>query len=633
MTPLEVLKKYWGYDSFRPMQAEIVDSALSGADTLGLLPTGGGKSITFQVPGMILPGLTIVVTPLISLMKDQVDNLRALNIPATYIHSGLTRAESRLGLQKAELGKVKFLYLSPERLKNESFRQRLRDFNVSMIAVDEAHCISQWGYDFRPSYLHLAELRKLFPGAVVMALTASATPEVVDDITRLLEFRPGFRVFRKSFARPNISYIVRNTEDKPERLMTILQNTAGSAIVYVRSRRRTREIAETLIAAGISADYYHAGLAPEDKDEKQQRWKAGQSRVMVATNAFGMGIDKPDVRVVVHYDLPSSIEEYYQEAGRAGRDGKPCFAVVIASAADKGVISRRLSESFPPRQYIADVYDKACLFIDLALGEGFNKVFDFDFGRFIQHYRLQEGAARSALRLLSLAGYIDFVEEVDARARLMMIAPKHELYSLQLTEEQDEVLQYILRNCSGVFADYVQISETVMASRLQMTPDAVYHALLDLTRLHALHYIPRRQQPFLFFPSRRIESKYIELSKDVYDHRRERMKVRLDAMKKFVFDPTACRANIILEYFGETPAGPCETCDTCRAARRRILPPADPAAQEALIKSLASSEIELRELIRRSKINPERAAEIIRRLLESDELTLIDSNRILCKHP
>lgn len=632
MMPLEVLKRYWGYDSFRPMQAEIVDSALSGADTLGLLPTGGGKSITFQVPGLLMPGLTIVVTPLISLMKDQVDSLRALGIPATYIHSGLTAAEARLGLQKAELGKVKFLYLSPERLKNEHFRQRLRDLDVSMIVVDEAHCISQWGFDFRPSYLHLAELRKLFPRAVMMALTASATPAVVDDITRLLEFRPGFKVFRKSFARPNISYIVRYTEDKPERLLTILQNTAGSAIVYVRSRRKTREIAETLIASGISADYYHAGLAPEDKDRKQQRWKDGESRVMVATNAFGMGIDKSDVRVVVHYDLPSSIEEYYQEAGRAGRDGMPCFAVVIASAADKAVISRRLSEAFPPREYIADVYEKACLFIDLALGEGFNKVFDFDFGKFVKQYRLQEGAARSALRLLSLAGYIDFVEEVDARARLMMIAPKHELYSLQLTPEQDGVLQYILRNCSGVFADYVQISETVIATRLQMTADAVYHALLDLTRIHALHYIPRRQQPFLFFPSRRIQAKYIEMPRDVYDRRRDLMKQRLDAMKRFVFDLTACRANIILEYFGEQPSSPCSSCDNCRATRR-TQSASDPKAEENLIKSLADKEIELRELVRRSRLKPEKAAEIIRRLLDRQELTLTDSNRILCKHP
>lgn len=629
MSPREVLEKYWGYRDFRPLQAEIVDSVLSGTDTLGLLPTGGGKSITFQVPALMLPGLTLVITPLISLMKDQVDNLREHDIPATYVHSGLSRAEVRLGLQKAELGKVKLLYLSPERLQSEYFLQRLKDFDVSMIVVDEAHCISQWGFDFRPSYFHIARLRSLFPSAVMMALTASATPPVVNDITSLLEFRPGFRIFRKSFARPNISYIVRQTENKPERLLTVLHNTAGSAIVYVRSRRRSREIAEMLTREGISADYYHAGLAPEDKDLKQQQWKEGKKRVMVATNAFGMGIDKPDVRVVAHYDLPSSIEEYYQEAGRAGRDGLPCFAVVIASSRDKAVIARRLSESFPPREYIADIYEKACVFIDLALGEGYNKVFDFDFGRFVQHYRLQEGAARSALRLLSQAGYVDFVEDVDARARLMMTAPKHELYALTLTPAQDEVLQYILRNCSGVFADYVMISEAVIASRLHMTPDEVYHTLLELTRLHAIHYVPRRQQPFLFFPSRRVQTKHIELSRSVYDDRRERMKQRLDAMKRLAFDPTACRANLILEYFGEEPDGGCGTCDTCRAAKKNA-PPTD---EKALLKSLAATEIELPELIRRSKINPERAVKIIRSLLEQEELSLINQTKVICRHP
>lgn len=634
MTSREVLFKYWGYRDFRPLQSEIVDSALSGTDTLGLLPTGGGKSITFQVPGLMMPGLTLVVTPLISLMKDQVDNLRAHGVAATYVHSGLTRSEARLGLQKAELGKVKFLYLSPERLQSEQFRQRLKDFDVSMIVVDEAHCISQWGYDFRPSYLNIAKLRDIFPGAVMMALTASATPGVVDDICRLLRFRPGHKVFRKSFARPNINYIVRYTENKPERLLAVLKNTRGSAIIYVRSRARTREIAELLADEGISADYYHAGLAPEDKDDKQQRWKTDAIRVMVATNAFGMGIDKPDVRVVVHYDLPSSIEEYYQEAGRAGRDGEPCFAVVIASKRDKAVLSRRLSEAFPPREYIADIYEKACLFIDLAIGEGFNRVFDFDFGRFVQTYRLQEAPARASLRLLSLTGYLEFVEDIDARARVMMVAAKHELYDMRLEPAQDEVLQYILRNCSGVFADYVNISETVIASHLNMSADDVYQALLGLTRAHALHYVPRRQQPYLFFPSRRVLSKYIELPREVYDHRRERMKQRIDAMKRLVFDPEVCRSNAILEYFGEEPSRPCGTCDTCRSAR-----PVNDTENRRLslileIASEAGSDgIEPTELIRRSKLNPERATELIRSLLDDGELTLNpQQNRIICKH-
>lgn len=633
MTSREVLFKYWGYRDFRPLQSEIVDSALSGTDTLGLLPTGGGKSITFQVPGLMMSGLTLVVTPLISLMKDQVDNLRAHGVAATYVHSGLTRAEARLGLQKAELGKVKFLYLSPERLQSEQFRQRLKDFDVSMIVVDEAHCISQWGYDFRPSYLDIAKLRDIFPHAVMMALTASATPGVVDDICRLLRFRPGFKVFRKSFARPNINYIVRYTENKPERLLTVLKNTRGSAIIYVRSRARAREIAQLLADEGISADYYHAGLAPEEKDDKQQRWKTDAIRVMVATNAFGMGIDKPDVRVVIHYDLPSSIEEYYQEAGRAGRDGEPCFAVVIASKRDKAVLSRRLSEAFPPREYIADIYEKACLFIDLAIGEGFNSVFDFDFGRFVQTYHLQEAPARASLRLLSLSGYLEFVEDIDARARVMMVAAKHELYDIRLEPEQDEVLQYILRNCSGVFADYVNISETVIASHLNMSADAVYQALLGLTRAHALHYVPRRQQPYLFFPSRRVLAKYIELSKEVYDRRRECMKQRIDAMKRLVFDPEVCRSNAILEYFGGNPSKPCGICDTCRSAR-----PADTAGNRLsaileIASKAGSNGIEPSELIKRSRLNPEKATELIRSLLDDGELTLNpQQNRLICKH-
>lgn len=633
MTSREVLLKYWGYRDFRPLQSEIVDSALGGTDTLGLLPTGGGKSITFQVPGLMMSGLTLVVTPLISLMKDQVDNLRARDIAATYVHSGLTRSEARLGLQKAELGKVKFLYLSPERLQSEQFRQRLKDFDVSMIVVDEAHCISQWGYDFRPSYLNIAKLRDIFPDAVVMALTASATPETVDDICRLLRFKPGFKVFRKSFSRPNINYIVRYTDNKPERLLTVLKNTRGSAIIYVRSRARSREIAELLADEGISADYYHAGLAPEDKDDKQQRWKTDAVRVMVATNAFGMGIDKPDVRVVIHYDLPSSIEEYYQEAGRAGRDGESCFAVVIASKRDKAVLSRRLSEAFPPREYIADIYEKACLFIDLAIGEGFNRVFDFDFGKFVQTYRLQETPARASLRLLSLTGYLEFVEDIDARARVMMVAAKNELYDMQLEPHHDEVLQYILRNCSGVFADYVNISETVIASHLNMSPDDVYQALLALTRARAIHYVPRRSQPYLFFPSRRVLKKYIELPEDVYDRRRERMKQRIDAMKRLVFDPEMCRSNAILEYFGEEPSAPCGICDSCRSAR----PAGDVGNHLSVIletvSKAGSDGIEPAELIRRSKLNPERAVELIRTLLDDGKLTLNpQQNRLICKH-
>lgn len=568
-TPLDALRSHWGYDSFRPLQAEIIDSVLEGADTLALMPTGGGKSITFQVPGLMHPGLTLVITPLISLMKDQVDNLRTHGVTAAALHSGLTRPEARLAMQKAALGKVKFLYISPERLQSERFIGEVRTWDVSLIVVDEAHCISQWGYDFRPSYLAIARLRHHFPQAAVMAVTASATPQVADDICRNLEFRPGHRTFRMSFARPNIHYIVRHDVNKPDRLLTVLRNTSGAAIVYVRSRAKTLEIAKSLRAAGISAEAYHAGLCHEDKTRRQQDWKEGRVRVMAATNAFGMGIDKADVRTVIHYDLPSSVEEYYQEAGRAGRDGLPSFAVTLVSPADRAVLARRLADAFPPREYIADIYERACLHIDLALGEGYGKVFDFNLEEFCQRYKLWPATVRSALQLLSLSGYVDYVDDLDSRARVMVTCRREELYDMQLTPAEDELMVYLLRTYPGLFADYVNISEPVIAARLSFTGDQVYQTLLSLARRHVIHYVPRREQPYLYFPSRRIQKKYIEIPREVYDVRRQRMQERIEAMMRLAFADGTCRANTILRYFGETPAGECGTCDVCRDATRR----------------------------------------------------------------
>lgn len=635
-SPSDALKRHWGYEAFRPLQAEIISSVLSGADTLALMPTGGGKSITFQVPGLMLPGLTVVVTPLISLMKDQVDNLRAHDIPAVYVHSGLTRREAGLAMQKAELGKVKFLYLSPERLQNERFVGELKTWQVSLIVVDEAHCISQWGYDFRPSYLSIARLRGYFPKVPVLAVTASATPLVADDICARLDFRPGAQRFRMSFARPNIHYIVRRDVNKPERLLAVLRNTSGAAIVYVRSRKKTAEIARALAAAGISAESYHAGLLPEEKDLRQQRWKDSQVRVMVATNAFGMGIDKPDVRVVVHYDLPSSLEEYYQEAGRAGRDGLTSFAVTIASPRDREVLRRRLEEAFPPRDYIAGVYEKACLFIDLCLGEGQNKVFDFNLEEFCTREKLWPATARSALRLLSLAGYVEYVEDVDAKARVMAVCRRDELYSMELTPAQEQVMVYLLRTCPGIFADYVNITETVIASRLGMTPDDLYHTLLDLTRLHAIHYVPRRQQPYLYFPSRRIETRHISISREIYDVRRARMQERIAAMERLAFADDECRANTILRYFGDTPEADCGTCDVCRA-RLKARRSAAVGLEESIchIVSLRPS-IAVRELLSAMNMREEAVVDTLRRLIDRGEIKLNPDQTLTstrCKHP
>lgn len=565
-TPEEVLSAVWGYSEFRPMQRPIIDSVLSGHDTLGLLPTGGGKSITFQVPALMLPGLTVVVTPLISLMKDQVDNLRERGVTAVCLHSGLTRAENKLALDRCRLGKAKLLYLSPEKLRSKTFLETLTHLNVSMIVVDEAHCISQWGYDFRPSYLRIAELREAFPDVPVLALTASATPEVQADIMKQLQFREP-RVYARSFARDNISYVVRMVDHKEGMLLKALRSTSGTAIVYVRSRKRTRELADMLCAEGISAAPYHAGLDPHLKTERQNLWKSGGVRVIVATNAFGMGIDKPDVRLVVHYDLPPSLEEYYQEAGRAGRDGKPAFALVIASKSDKGLLSRRISETFPPRDYIRKVYEQACVFVSVPVGEGFETVRPFDFSMFCQRFHLPPAMTRSALTLLSRAGWFEYVDDVATRSRVMVTLSKHELYSLRLEPTADKVFQLLLRTYTGLFADYVNISEELIATRLGITAEDVYQAMLFLSRVGAVSYVPHSNTPYLFFTTSREETKYILIPKDIYETRREVLERRVRAMQTYVFSPPGCRVEYMLKYFGDRDARPCGKCDICREQR------------------------------------------------------------------
>lgn len=566
--PLSILKRYWGYDAFRPLQREIIDSVLEGRDTLGLLPTGGGKSITFQVPAMLLPGLTVVVTPLISLMKDQVDNLRERDIKAVYFHSGLSRRETQLGLTRCRLGKIKLVYISPERLQNDAFIAELRAMTVSLIVVDEAHCISQWGYDFRPSYLKVADMRAIVGEEVpILALTASATPEVTADIMRSLRFREGSRMFARSFTRENLSYIIRYADFKEDTLLRVLRATSGCAIVYVRSRRRCREIAQTLVREGISADYYHAGLDPEEKDRRQSAWKNDEVRVMVATNAFGMGIDKPDVRTVIHCDLPSSLEEYYQEAGRAGRDGRESFAVVIASPRDKATLSRRLSDSFPEKDFIRRVYELTGNFLDVAVGSGYGILYEFNLENFCRTYSLPPVMTTSALRLLTRAGYLEYIDETTSRSRLMVIMKKEDLYELELTPEAEDVFQCVLRTYTGLFADYVNISELAIARSTMLSTEAVYQALLYLGRIHAIHYIPMRTTPYIYYTTSRELPKHVIMPVEVYEQQRERMRLRLEAMKSFVFDSTECRVRGMLRYFGEADAPECGKCDVCRSKK------------------------------------------------------------------
>ena len=615
-TPEEILRKYWGYDSFREKQLDIINSVLAGNDTLGLLPTGGGKSITFQVPALLLPGLTIVVTPLISLMKDQVDNLRALDIPAAAIHSGLTRAEQKLAFDRCRLGKIKILYLSPEKLQGKAFLDRLTEIDVSLIVVDEAHCISQWGYDFRPSYLKIANLRNIYPEAPILALTASATPEVTADIMAQLRFRTQ-NLFSKSFNRPNISYIVRKTDSKSQMLLRVLKSTSGCAIVYVRSRRRTKEVAEFLQQSGISAEFYHAGLSAEIKNDKQNRWKNDQVRVMVATNAFGMGIDKPDVRTVVHIDPTSSLEEYYQEAGRAGRDGNPSYAVFITSpGVDKATLTRRLNESFPEKDVIRRVYELVCNFLSIAVGSGYNMLYEFNFALFCERFKLRPPVVRNSLALLTRAGHLEFVEEITTQSRVMVIMNKRELYDLKLDSVTDSVFQLILRTYTGLFADYVYISEDLIASRLRLTGAQVYDALLALQRQHAIHYVPRKTTPFILMTSSRQLPKHLTFPPTIYEQMQQRMKHRVDAMRRFVFDDNKCRVNTMLEYFGETPTAECGTCDVCRDRRRQSVVSEKQLTETIMYLLSHGTKPTIDYLAHQASVSPDRVIKILRPLLD-----------------
>ena len=581
-----ILRDHWGHDAFRPLQWDIIESVLDGRDTLGLMPTGGGKSICFQVPALMRDGLTIVVTPLISLMKDQVDNLRGRGIRAYALHGGMSLSETRLAYDRCRLGKTRLLYVSPERLGVARFLDAAREWDVTMIVVDEAHCISQWGYDFRPSYLQISKLRSIFPEANVLALTASATPEVAADIKRQLGFRPGSRNFAMSFSRSNLSYVVRYDEAKESKLLNVLETTSGTAIVYVRSRKKAAMLAELLDKGGIPATFYHAGLEPHEKESRQNAWKEGRVRVMVATNAFGMGIDKPDVRTVVHYDIPSSLEEYYQEAGRAGRDGAPSYAVTIASKADKGVLTRRLSESFPEKDFICRVYELACVFCDIAVGAGRETIHDFNMGLFCRRFSLPAAPTYSALRILGRAGYLEYIEEVNSRARVMITATKSEFYHLNLDPTTDAVFTALQRKYTGLFADFVPIEETALSLWAEVPAEQVHESLLLLGRMKVIQYIPKRITPYLYLPGDREETRHILLPRAIYEERRAAMARRIEAMKRFVFSDDTCRSEILLSYFGEKATEPCGKCDVCRERSRGATPGETEEAVMAVLRAL-----------------------------------------------
>ena len=559
----DILKKYWGYDSFRGIQEDIICSIGNGQDTLGLMPTGGGKSITFQVSALAKLGLCLVVTPLIALMKDQVQNLKSRGIKATAVYSGMTREEIVITLENCIFGDYKFLYISPERLDTEIFRTKLKSMNVSMITVDESHCISQWGYDFRPAYLKISQIRELLPGVPVLALTATATPEVVDDIQKQLGFSTP-NVFRMSFERKNLAYIVRRTDNKAEELLHILQSVTGSAIVYTRSRKRTKETAQWLNTNGISATFYHAGLSNDDKDTRQKSWVSGQQRVMVATNAFGMGIDKPDVRLVVHIDMPDSPEAYFQEAGRAGRDGLKAYAVLLYAKTDKGIMSKRIADTFPEKDYIRKVYEQINYYYQMAMGDGLGctKAFNIDeFCRNFKHFPIQ---VDSALKILTRAGYLEYTDEQDNASRVIFTLRRDELYYINEKDpDTEKLIRVILRSYTGLFSDYAYIDEDTLAKRSGLTRQQVYSILITLTRQHVLHYIPGKKTPYIIYTRERQDSDRIVLSKEVYEDRKASYEKRIKAMIDYADTDDKCRSRMLLYYFGEKNEHNCGQCDVC----------------------------------------------------------------------
>jgi len=558
-----ILREYWGYPDFRGIQRNIIESIASGRDTLGLMPTGGGKSITFQVPALAQKGVCIVITPLIALMKDQVFHLRERGILADAIYADKSRNEILQILDNCIFGGVKILYVSPERLASELFQTKLKHINVSFITVDEAHCISQWGYDFRPSYLQIAEIRKLKPGVPILALTATATPEVVDDIQERLQFEQK-NVFKMSFERKNLAYVVRTSNDKPAEMVHILKSVGGSAIVYARSRKRTKEMSELLSQQGISATFYHAGLAPDVKDERQKAWQADEVRVMCATNAFGMGIDKPDVRMVIHIDSPDSLEAYFQEAGRAGRDGKKSYAVLLFDRNDEMKLLRRVDDTFPPKELIQDIYEHLAYFYQIGVGSGMGKTFEFDIEKFCVTYKYFPTKVDAALRILERSGYLHYEDNPDGKARLMFLLGRNDLYQLdQLSPSQDAVITALLRCYGSLFVDLTFIDENLIARQAELTIQQVYFALKNLAARHIIKFIPRRKIPFVTYTRDRVDGDKVMIPREVWESRREQYVKRINSMLQYAMDDTTCRSRQLLAYFGEENDSDCQQCDVC----------------------------------------------------------------------
>lgn len=614
---LSILKQYWGYDQFRDLQGDIIRSIASGKDTLGLMPTGGGKSLTFQVPTMAMEGICIVVTPLIALMKDQVENLKKRGIAAAAIYSGMTQKDIMLTLDNSVFGAYKFLYVSPERLATPIFMQKIVQATVCMIAVDESHCISQWGYDFRPSYLRIADIREILPNVPVLALTATATPEVVDDIQKQLQFSEP-NLFQKSFQRSNLVYVVRTVEDKDVNLLKILNSVPGTSVVYVRNRKKTKEIADFLNSNGISAENFHAGLKNETKDAKQSRWKSGETRVIVSTNAFGMGIDKAEVRTVVHMDLPDSVEAYFQEAGRAGRDEKKAFAVLLYNNGDAIKMRKRVTDTFPGKDMVRKVYEALGNYLQMGVGSGLDKVFAFDITDFCTKFKLPILIAYNCLKIVQQAGYIELTDEQDSASRLLFIANKDDLYKSKLTPDQDKLIHILLRSYTGLFTDLATINEDTIGKRLTWTREKVYEQLVMLGKEHIIQYIPRKKTPYLTFVHERVETSRLALGKEAYDDRRDRYIARVKSVLDYAKEETICRSQILLAYFGEKETLACGKCDICRKRIETELTPQDMETIRVLVvETITNEELSINEMIKLIPFKEPKALKGIRFMIDN----------------
>ncbi len=626
----QILTKYWGYSEFRPLQEDIIKSVMDEKkDTLGLLPTGGGKSIIFQVPALSTEGMCLVVTPLIALMKDQVDNLKKQKINAVAVYSGMSKHEIDITLNNAVYGAYKFLYLSPERLSTEIFLTRLPQMKINLVAIDEAHCISQWGYDFRPSYMNIAEIREYLPDIPFLALTATATPKVADDIQDKLQFKQK-NLFKKSFERENLIYIVREVEDKLKYLLKIAKKEKGTGIVYVRNRKKTFEIAKFLRENRVSADYYHAGINPKLKDLKQKQWKTDVTRVIVSTNAFGMGIDKPDVRFVVHMDLPDSPEAYFQEAGRGGRDGKTAYSVLLYHKSDKANIQKRFTTNFPERKVIKQIYDSLCNYYQLAVGEGKGLVRAFNIRDFSKKFKFSTFAVFNSLKFLQNEGYLDFTEDDFNPSKVFFTINRDDLYKFQVANSKfDAFIKLILRSYSGIFSKYVSISEEHLAKRAGVNIEVIYDYFQKLQQVDIIKYVPQRKTPFIVFTEERLDIKNLRLSKEKYEDSKERYSERINAMMHYADTTAKCRSQILLTYFGEKNPYRCGQCDVCR--RRNTLNLSryefDLIIEKAKVK-LKEKNMFIDDLVDSIDSEAPKVIRVIRWLLDHDKIEYNDSKKL-----